>query len=183
MTEQQPRRREPAGPAEQSEALPDLLLDDQLCFTLYTASRAFTGCYRAALAATGLTYSQYLVMLVLWEEDRVRPAGSGLSLKAVGERLSLDNGTLSPLVKRLQGLGLVTRRRSHTDERLLEVACTPAGRALYRETVLAQAAVAEATGLAPAELAELLAVLRTVTHRLRSHAQDAEPAARAERAS
>lgn len=151
--------------------LPDLLVDEQLCFALYSASRAFASCYRAALAATGLTYSQYLVMLVLWEEDRARPAGpvtGGLSLTSLGQRLGLDNGTLSPLIKRLGGLGLLTRRRSSKDERMLEVACTPAGRALYRDTVAAHALVADATGLAPHELAGLRDALRVVTQRLRA---------------
>lgn len=142
-----------------------LLVDEQLCFALHNASRAVTSCYRAVLAATGLTYSQYLVMLVLWEADRGR-AGS-MSLKAVGERLAFDNGTLSPLVKRLAALGLVTRGRSGADERLLEVACTPAGRVLYQDAVAAQAAVADAIGLAPAELAQLRTTLRELTARLR----------------
>ncbi|MBN9113684.1 MAG: MarR family transcriptional regulator [Pseudonocardia sp.] len=149
----------------------ELLLDDQLCFALYSASRAITGCYRAALAATGLTYSQYLVMLVLWEHDRA--AGEqppGLSLKDLGERLSLDNGTLSPLVKRLAQLGLVTRQRSLADERVLLVACTPTGRDLYQDAVAAQASVVEATGMTVDSVTELRAALDTLTARLRDHA-------------
>lgn len=149
----------------------ELLLDDQLCFALYSASRAITGCYRAALSATGLTYSQYIVMLVLWERDRAvggDPA-TGLSLKELGERLSLDNGTLSPLVKRLAQLGLVTRHRSLADERVLLVACTEAGRALYADAVAAQASVVDATGMTAASAAELRAALDTLTTHLRGH--------------
>ncbi|GAY11318.1 MarR family winged helix-turn-helix transcriptional regulator [Pseudonocardia sp. N23] len=148
----------------------DLQLDDQLCFALYSASRAITGCYRAALSATGLTYSQYIVMLVLWEQDRTGDRTPGLSLKELGERLSLDNGTLSPLVKRLAQLGLVTRHRSLADERVLLVACTPAGRDLYRDAVTAQASVVEATGMTAAAAADLRDALETLTTRLRGHA-------------
>jgi DNA-binding MarR family transcriptional regulator len=153
----------------------ELLLDDQLCFALYSASRAITGCYRAALAATGLTYSQYLVMLVLWELDRdtAGNAAPGLSLKELGERLALDNGTLSPLVKRLAQLGLVTRQRSLADERVLLVACTPAGHDLYQEAVAAQASVAEATGMSAASAVELRSALEALTTRLREHAASA----------
>lgn len=173
MTEAQPRHGGPRpedGPAG-TERATELLVEDQLCFALYSASRAITSCYRAALTATGLTYSQYLVMLVLWEEDRTGAAGasgSGLSLKAVGERLDLDNGTLSPLVKRLAAMGLVARRRSGTDERLLEVACTPAGSALYPRAVAAQAAVADATGMPRHEVAHLRETLLTLSSRLRA---------------
>ncbi|ODU04742.1 MAG: hypothetical protein ABS81_09205 [Pseudonocardia sp. SCN 72-86] len=160
----------------------ELLLDDQLCFALYSASRAITGCYRAALSATGLTYSQYIVMLVLWERDRaaVGDPAPGLSLKELGERLSLDNGTLSPLVKRLAQLGLVTRQRSAADERVLLVACAPAGRDLYRDAVAAQASVVEATGMTAASATELRAALDTLTTHLRDHA--APDPATAERA-
>ncbi|GEL24846.1 putative transcriptional regulator, MarR family protein [Pseudonocardia sulfidoxydans NBRC 16205] len=148
-----------------------LLLDDQLCFALYSASRAITGCYRAALSATGLTYSQYIVMLVLWEHDRTAAGDQapGLSLRDLGERLSLDNGTLSPLVKRLAQLGLVTRQRSLADERVLLVACTPAGRDLYQDAVAAQASVVEATGMTADSADELRAALDALTARLRDH--------------
>ena len=159
MTDKQ-RRHRPA-------TAPDLLLDEQLCFALYTASRAITGRYRAALSATGLTYSQYLVMLVLWEHDRAAGADApGTSLKEVGERLRLDTGTLSPLVKRLEQNGLVTRTRFPADERVVHVACTQAGRDLYQRAAQAQAGVGEATGLSGAELAALRDTLTALTQRL-----------------
>lgn len=100
-----------------------LRLDDQLCFSLYAATRAMTALYAPLLAPLGLTYPQYLVMLVLWEAD-------GVSVKRIGERLVLDSGTLTPLLKRLEAQGLVLRQRSREDERVLEVHLTPAGKKL-----------------------------------------------------
>jgi DNA-binding MarR family transcriptional regulator len=102
----------------------DLLhLDDQLCFALYSASRALTRAYVPLLEPLGLTYPQYLVLLVLWERD-------GLPVKEVGERLSLDSGTLTPLLKRLEAQGLVERHRGQDDERVVRIHLTPEGRAL-----------------------------------------------------
>ena len=101
-------------------------VDRQLCFALYSASRAMTAAYRPILTAMNLTYPQYLVMLVLWEEDRV-------TVSRLGERLQLDSGTLSPLLKRLETNGFVRRERSAHDERLVDVTLTPAGRRLERK--------------------------------------------------
>ena len=100
-----------------------LELDRQVCFALYSATRAVTQLYRPVLDALGLTYPQYLVLLVLWERD-------GLTVKQVGERLALDSGTLTPLLKRLEHQGLVERRRGEDDERLVRIHLTAAGRAL-----------------------------------------------------
>ncbi|MFJ1755939.1 MarR family winged helix-turn-helix transcriptional regulator [Kitasatospora sp. NPDC088134] len=100
-----------------------LLLDQQICFSLNAASRAFGTVYRTALKDLGLTYPQYLVMLVLWEDGEI-------PVKQLGERLRLDSGTLSPLLKRLEAAGLVARERSPQDERSVLVSPTPAGRAL-----------------------------------------------------
>lgn len=110
-----------------------LLLDNQLCFKLYAASRAVIRAYRPMLDALGLTYPQYLAMLVLWEWQVVPPPQA--TVKALGERLLLDSGTLTPLLKRLEQLGLVQRRRSSSDERELCLALTAAGEAL-RDRVL-----------------------------------------------
>ncbi len=113
-------------------ALPEpdelLALDRQLCFALYTASRLMTRAYRPLLADIGLTYPQYLVMLALWEA-RVRGDGPP-TVRAVGERLHLDSGTLTPLLRRLESLGLIERRRSAEDERRLELHLTRRGTAL-----------------------------------------------------
>ncbi|PRC43516.1 MarR family transcriptional regulator [Mycobacterium sp. ITM-2017-0098] len=98
-------------------------LDDQLCFALYSASRAVTMVYRPLLDEFNLTYPQYLVLMVLWEEE---PCTVG----HLGARLHLDSGTLSPLLKRLETLGYVRRERAADDERRVQVTLTPAGRSL-----------------------------------------------------
>jgi DNA-binding MarR family transcriptional regulator len=100
-----------------------LRLDDQLCFPLYAAARAIQQHYRPLLADLGLTYPQYLVCLVLWETD-------GLSVSQLGERLHLDSGTLTPLLKRMEKNGLVKRTRRSDDQRVVTVQLTPEGRAL-----------------------------------------------------
>ena len=105
-----------------------LKLDNQLCFALYAASRAMTAAYRPLLEALGLTYPQYLVMMVLWETG-------GSTVKDLGAALRLDSGTLSPLLKRLESTGFVERRRSAEDERIVEVVPTEAGRALKRQAL------------------------------------------------
>ncbi|TXH86015.1 MAG: MarR family transcriptional regulator [Pseudomonas sp.] len=110
-----------------------LLLDNQLCFKLYAASRAVVRAYKPMLDELGLTYPQYLVMLVLWEWRLAAPQQA--SVKALGERLLLDSGTLTPLLKRLEQLGLVQRRRSSVDERELCLALSEAG-VMLREKVL-----------------------------------------------
>ena len=110
-----------------------LQLDNQLCFKLYAASRAVIRAYRPMLDALGLTYPQYLVMLVLWEWQEQAPGQP--TLKALGQRLQLDSGTLTPLLKRLEQLGLVQRRRSSVDERELCLALSEAG-VMLREKVL-----------------------------------------------
>jgi MarR family transcriptional regulator, organic hydroperoxide resistance regulator len=111
----------------------ELQLDNQLCFKLYAASRAVIRAYKPMLDQLGLTYPQYLAMLVLWEWQQQPPALP--TVKALGERLLLDSGTLTPLLKRLEQQGLLQRKRSASDEREVHLALTPAGCAL-REQVL-----------------------------------------------
>ncbi|MCG6210866.1 MarR family transcriptional regulator [Vibrio furnissii] len=106
-----------------------LLLDNQLCFPLYSAANAVVRAYRPLLDALDLTYPQYLVMMVLWQQNAI-------SVKTLGEKLHLDSGTLTPLLKRLESKGLVERRRSVTDERARELWLTERGTAL-REQALA----------------------------------------------
>ena len=103
-------------------------LDNQLCFKLYAASRAVIRAYKPMLDGLGLTYPQYLVMLVLWEWHQHAPAQP--TLKALGQRLQLDSGTLTPLLKRLESLGLVLRRRAALDEREVHLALSERGVAL-----------------------------------------------------
>lgn len=112
---------EPCPPTSPSPAA--LQLDHQLCFALYSASLAMTKLYKPLLDAIGLTYPQYLAMLVLWEQD-------GPTVSELGERLSLDSGTLTPLLKRMASAGLVQRQRDAQDERRVRIALTSAGQAL-----------------------------------------------------
>ncbi|WP_067514979.1 MarR family winged helix-turn-helix transcriptional regulator [Endozoicomonas ascidiicola] len=105
-----------------------VLLDNQVCFPLYSASNAVIRAYRPLLDKLDLTYSQYLVMMVLWESD-------GVSVKDVGARLYLDSGTLTPLLKRLEGKGLVERGRSEQDERVRVLKLTTAGVSLKSQAL------------------------------------------------
>jgi DNA-binding MarR family transcriptional regulator len=141
----------------------ELLLRRQVCFALYSASRAATALYRPLLDELGLTYPQYLVLLLLWERD-------GRTVKALGDELDLDSGTLSPLLKRLEAAGLVERRRSAGDERVVEVTLTAAGTALRRRARKVPAALADATGLSIAELSTLHKTLTGLAGALRAAA-------------
>ncbi|MER5350957.1 MarR family transcriptional regulator [Kitasatospora sp. NPDC002551] len=135
----------------------DLLrLDRQICFSLNAASRAFGGVYRVLLKDLGLTYPQYLVMLVLWEHG-------DLPVKRIGEYLRLDSGTLSPLLKRLEAAGLVRRERSPEDERSVTVSLTGEGAALRERAGRVPRRLLAATGLPVEELSALRALLDQVT--------------------
>ena len=134
----------------------DLLLAEQACFALYSASRAVTDVYRPLLAKLGLTYPQYLVLLVLWEDEP-------RSVKRIAEALLLDYGTVSPLLKRLEARGLVARRRSEEDERTVTVGLTDEGWALRREVLDIPATIGCAMGLGADERRDLIATLRTLT--------------------
>ena len=101
-------------------------LDHQLCFALYSSSLVMTKLYKPVLSALGLTYPQYLVLLVLWEAD-------GVSVIELGKRLFLDSGTLTPLLKRMEAAGWLTRLRAVDDQRRVIVSLTSAGRALRRK--------------------------------------------------
>lgn len=143
----------------------DLVLRRQVCFALYTASRAMVDVYRPILAEFGLTYPQYLVLLVLWEgEQEQLPTVSGL-----GARLQLDSGTLSPLLKRLEAAGLVVRRRSTADERRVAVELTPAGRALRGRMADVPRQLAQATGLSADDLLVLRDTLTRITSTIHQH--------------
>ena len=111
-----------------SQSVDSLKLDSQLCFKLYAASRAVIRGYKPMLDQLGLTYPQYLAMLVLWEWQQSAPEQP--TVKASGERLALDSGTLTPLLKRLEQLQLVQRQRSARDEREVHLSLTPQGQAL-----------------------------------------------------
>lgn len=138
-----------------------LSLDKQLCFAIYAAGHAFTRFYKPRLDALGLTYPQYLVFLVLWEED-------GLTVKALGERLFLDSGTVTPLVKRLEARGLLGRRRDDEDERQVRVFLTPEGRGLREKALAVPLAVAGASGMDIVGMDGLRSELDRLRERLRS---------------
>ncbi|HAE46394.1 MAG: MarR family transcriptional regulator [Tistrella sp.] len=143
-----------------------LRLDAQLCFALYGASLAMTKLYRPVLEGLGLTYPQYLAMLVLWESDDV-------TVGDLGRRLGLDSGTLTPLLKRLEAAGLVTRRRDPRDERQVRVALTEAGRALKARARHVPERMFCAMGLELDELGDLRRRLHALQARLSDAA--AEP--------
>lgn len=133
-----------------------LRLDRQVCFPLYAAANAMVRLYRPLLDELGLTYPQYLVMLVLWERDR-RNVGE------LGAALFLDSGTLTPLLKRLQAAGLVTRERDAEDERRVVVALTPAGRRLRLRARCIPEALLERVGVPAQDLVALREQLRALT--------------------
>jgi DNA-binding MarR family transcriptional regulator len=138
---------------------PSVELDDQLCFALYAASRAVTARYRPMLDAIGLTYPQYLVMMLLWETDHQ-------TVGQLGTRLALDSGTLSPLLKRLTAAGLVTRHRRLEDERSVAIALTDEGRALRERAFAISADIIGAIGFDTGEFDELKERLRLLTERV-----------------
>jgi len=125
-----------------------LKLDNQLCFPLYAASRLVTQAYRPHLDKLGITYAQYLVLLLLWERD-------GQTVTEIGDRLLLDSGTLTPLLKRLEHNGIIRRERRGGDSRVVENRLTPAGRRLKRRAARVPLALLRAVGLDMAETARL----------------------------
>ncbi len=127
-------------------------LSNQLCFPLYAAARQVTGLYTPWLKPLGLTYTQYIVLLVLWEKDSV-------PVSRIGERLMLDNGTLSPLLKKLEQAGYVERRRCRRDDRVVEITLTEAGRALRERAKDIPLKVAGCVNLPPEKAGQLYALL------------------------
>ena len=138
-----------------------LALDRQLCFALYATSLAMTKLYKPLLAPLGLTYPQYLVMLVLWQDN-------GVTVSQIGERLSLDSGTLTPLLKRLEASGHVQRVRDAADERRVRLQLTAAGRALKARAAVVPQTVACASGCSLDELAALTTRLKHLRSQLAS---------------
>ncbi|HEX6358427.1 MarR family winged helix-turn-helix transcriptional regulator [Actinophytocola sp.] len=136
-----------------------LLLQDQLCFALYAASRAVIARYRPLLDVLGLTYPQYLVMLVLWERDQV-------SVRELGTALQLESSTLSPLLKRLEANGLIRRERRVDDERSVAIHLTEEGTALRDKANTVPLAIAEAMGLTPEQHTAAKDLLRLLTANL-----------------
>ena len=142
-----------------------LRLDQQLCFAVHTAARAYDAVYRRVLADTGLTYPQYLVMLVLWEHGE-------MPVKKLGEFLRLDSGTLSPLLKRMDAAGLVRRERNARDERSVTVRLTGEGSALRDRSQSVPIEALTATGLSVTEMIDLRTRLNCLTAALDDRASE-----------
>ena len=136
-----------------------LKLDNQLCFALYSASLAMTKVYKPLLAELGLTYPQYLVMLALWERD-------GLMVSELGDRLFLDSGTLTPLLKRLEASGLVARVRDVADERRVHITLTAGGRRLKARAERIPGCIAQAAQCSLPEFVRMTRELRELRERL-----------------
>lgn len=130
-------------------------LERMLCFSVYSTGFAFNRVYRKPLQKLGLTYPQFLVMMALWGED-------GATVGRLGERLSLDTSTLTPLLKRLEGMGLVSRRRSVEDERRVLVALTGKGVAMKSEAATVLGCIVEAIGMSGPEIARLTDDIRAL---------------------
>ncbi|RNF86373.1 MarR family winged helix-turn-helix transcriptional regulator [Montanilutibacter psychrotolerans] len=144
-----------------------LHLDDQLCFALYSTSLALNKVYRRLLSGLGLTYPQYLVMMVLWERDAV-------AVSEIGARLFLDSATLTPLLKRLESAGLITRTRSSSDERQVIIALTPAGRELRTRAAKVPANIFCAADCSVDELVSMKAQLESLRTNLLKFEPDAD---------
>jgi DNA-binding MarR family transcriptional regulator len=138
-------------------------LDQLLCFDLYAAQRAVTAAYRPVLQRLGLTYPQYLVLVLLWGRGEC-------TVREVADALRLDHGTLTPLLRRMEAAGLVTRRRGTDDERTVLVALAPGGEALRESQHDVQCHIAEAVGLGGRDAEALQRLLRRVTVATEEHA-------------
>ncbi|MDK1488879.1 MarR family transcriptional regulator [Sinorhizobium sp. 7-81] len=149
------------------EAIPDeaLTLGQQLCFAVYSAGHAFNRTYKPLLDRFGLTYPQYLVLLALWQQDR-------MTVKRIGEEMGLDSGTLSPLLKRLEAAGYVSRLRDPGDERQVIVSLTEKGQDLKAEAFGILAEIGKASGCTLEEVRELREALHRLTQRLGSSHQE-----------
>jgi DNA-binding MarR family transcriptional regulator len=138
-----------------------LKLENQLCFPLYACSRGIVNLYTPFLKPLGLTYTQYIVFLVLWEHD-------GITVGELGTKLRLDNGTITPLLKKMQDKGYVTRNRSKSDERVVIVSLTDKGWALREEAVKIPAAIGQCVPLDPEDASALYALLYKVLDKFNS---------------
>nr|WP_210279835.1 MarR family transcriptional regulator [Methylorubrum thiocyanatum] len=136
-----------------------LLLDNQLCYALYAAAHRMTKSYRPMLERMGLTYPQYLVLLVLWESD-------GITVSEIGRRLRLDSGTLTPVLKRLESSGLLNRSRRQSDEREVEIALTDQGRSLRSEAVAVRQSVMCQLNMSEPEIQAMRADLNALIENL-----------------
>ena len=142
-----------------------LRLDNQICFAIYSAAHAFNRVYKPLLDRLALTYPQYLAMLVLWEHDNV-------PVKEIGERLFLDSGTLTPLLKRLEAAGLIKRTRSTEDERKVLIALTPQGQALKDRARSVPLSILAASQCSVSELSDVKSEITALRDRLNAAAEE-----------
>lgn len=145
------------------------VIDDMVCFGMYSASHAFAQAYRRVLAPWQLTYPQYLVLVALWEQEP-------RTVKELGEQLYLDSGTLSPLLKRLETRGLLARSRRVEDDRVVEITLTTAGRALQVDMAGVGAEIAQCTGLTGERARILLDAVHDLNRTIRQTAEASVPA-------
>ncbi|CAN7215738.1 MarR family winged helix-turn-helix transcriptional regulator [Rossellomorea sp. LjRoot5] len=136
-----------------------LLLENQICFKIYTAEREITKLYRSLLEEIGVTYPQYLALLVLWEEETI-------SVKELGRKLFLDSGTLTPMLKRMEANGLVERKRSKEDERSVVISLTDRGRDLKKKAECVPTRLLERLEMDGDELLKLDQTLTTILGKL-----------------
>ena len=148
----------------------NLKLKNQLCFALYAATNAITRAYRSRLSHIGLTYSQYLVMMVLWEAD-------GITVKNIAQQLHLDSPTITPLLKRLESAGLVSRQRNANDERVVNIFLTDAGRNIQARVAEMQKGVACQTGMQETQFIELRSTLHELIDTINQNQPDMQDAA------
>ena len=148
----------------------NLKLKNQLCFALYAATNAITRAYRSRLSHIGLTYPQYLVMMVLWETD-------GITVKTIAERLHLESPTITPLLKRLESCGFVSRQRNAKDERVVNVFLTDAGRGIQARVADMQKGVACQTGMQETQFIELRSTLHELVDSINQNQPDIQDAA------
>jgi DNA-binding MarR family transcriptional regulator len=145
------------------------VVDEMVCFSLYAATRATTQAYRSLLEPWSLTYPQYLVLILLWD-------GDNRAVRDLGERLELDSGTLSPLLRRMEQAGFLTRARSAQDERVVIVSLTERGRALKNDLAHVPSCMAESFGVSLEQARELTDTLRRLTARMHATADGSSPA-------
>lgn len=148
----------------------NLKLKNQLCFALYAATNAITRAYQTRLSKVGLTYSQYLVMMVLWEKD-------GLTVRTLADHLQLDSATITPILKRLESSGYLTRKRNQLDERVVNVFLTAKGCEIQATVAEMQRQVACQTGLSEIEFVGLRSTLHALVDTMRSDQEEGQDAA------
>ena len=139
-----------------------LHLDAQICFSMYSASLAMTQYYKGLLDPLGLTYSRYIVLLVLWERD-------GVSLNTIADKLGQESGALTPVIKRMEVQGLLRRTRNPENERELQIFLTPKGKALQEKATEINQCVAQACGLKRSELIDLQNKIDELKQNLKKH--------------